>query len=153
MDRCLAFTAKYDKISNKLITAAVTVANGKAFATDQAQWDTGATGTCVSHRVINELKIMPDGYMIVNTPSGQSKMAIYYVDVILPNNVVMKNVRVMESEIGNQGIDILIGMDIIMCGDFSVSNHEGRTQFSFRIPSKKHTDYVMEWNAEHKESV
>ena len=37
----------------------------------------------------------------------------------------------MDSEIGNQGIDVLIGMDIISMGDFAVSNFSGKRQFSF----------------------
>ena len=40
-------------------------------------------------------------------------------------------------------IRILIGMDIISLGDFSVSNFNGKTQFTFRIPSQAHTDYVQ----------
>lgn len=47
----------------------------------------------------------------------------------------------MDSEIGKQGIDVLIGMDIISNGDFAISNYEGRTQFSFRIPSQEHIEY------------
>ena len=31
--------------------------------------------------------------------------------------------------------DVLIGMDIINLGDFAVSNHNGKTTFSFRMPS------------------
>jgi hypothetical protein len=47
----------------------------------------------------------------------------------------------MDSEIGNQGIDVLIGMDIISLGDFAISNFDGKTQFSFRIPSQRHVEY------------
>ena len=39
-------------------------------------------------------------------------------------------------------------MDVINQGDFSVSNFEGKTVFSFRIPSKKTIDYVQEINIE-----
>ena len=47
---------------------------------------------------------------------------------------------------GNQGLGVLIGMDIITAGDFAVSNYNGTTMFSFRIPSQKKTDYVAETN-------
>jgi hypothetical protein len=33
------------------------------------------------------------------------------------------------------GIDVLIGMDIIGSGDFSVTHHNGNTTFSFCCPS------------------
>ena len=38
--------------------------------------------------------------------------------------------------------DVLIGMDVITSGDFAVSNHNGKTVFSFRVPSVETTDYV-----------
>jgi hypothetical protein len=40
--------------------------------------------------------------------------------------------------------DILIGMDIITLGDFAVSNFEGVTKFSFRVPSLSHIDFVVD---------
>lgn len=55
--------------------------------------------------------------------------------------VIVQNTTVIDSEIGSQGIDILIGMDIIKLGDFAISNYKGQTQFSFRIPSQEHVDY------------
>lgn len=37
---------------------------------------------------------------------------------------------------------MLIGMDIINKGDFTVSNHQGKTVFSFRMPSEGVMDFV-----------
>ena len=45
-----------------------------------------------------------------------------------------------------QGIDVLIGMDIINRGDFAVSNRNGATSFSFRIPSVEDFDFAAEDN-------
>ena len=42
---------------------------------------------------------------------------------------------------------MLIGMNIINLGDFSVSNYQGKTVFSFRVPSAGCTDYVAMANA------
>lgn len=80
----------------------------------------------------------------VHTPSGVGIMNKYMIDIILNNEVVVKNVPVMDSEIGNQGIDVLIGMDIITIGDFAVSNYRGKTQFTFRIPSQANIDFSKE---------
>lgn len=63
------------------------------------------------------------------------------VNLVLNNDVVFDDWLVMDSEIGSQGIDVLIGMDIISNGDFAISNYEGRTQFSFRLPSQEHVEY------------
>ena len=38
--------------------------------------------------------------------------------------------------------DVLIGMDIIGSGDFAITNHKGKTVFSFRIPSIGRIDFV-----------
>ena len=105
------------------------------------QWDTGASGTCISKKVVSDFNLAPIGKMNAHTPSGIGVMNVYMINLILNNEVVFSNLRVMDSEIGNQGIDVLIGMDIISNGDFAISNFEGRTQFSFRLPSQEHVEY------------
>lgn len=50
--------------------------------------------------------------------------------------------RVCGSEIGNEGIHVLVGMDIISLGDFATSCKDGQTAFTFRIPSLEDADYV-----------
>ena len=39
---------------------------------------------------------------------------------------------------------MLIGMNIINLGDFTVSNFQGKTTFTFRMPSESTTDYVKQ---------
>lgn len=134
------FTEKYKGIRKRLINAAVAEsANG--LLPVQAQWDTGATGTCISRELVQKLGLQPTGKVRVSTPSGLGVMNKYLINLILNNEVRIQNLIVMDSEIGKQGIDVLIGMDIISLGDFAVSNYDGRTQFSFRIPSQEHVQY------------
>jgi hypothetical protein len=38
-------------------------------------------------------------------------------------------------------------MDLISQGDFAVTNFQGLTKFSFRVPSLRHIDFVQEHNA------
>lgn len=134
------FTEKYKSILRKLINSAVVEYNNNIVPV-RAQWNIGATGTCISKRLVKELNLTPTGMINVHTPSGVGTMNKYMVNLILNNEVRILNVVVMDSEIGNQGIDVLIGMDIISNGDFAVSNFEGRTQFSFRLPSQEHVEY------------
>ena len=35
-------------------------------------------------------------------------------------------------------------MDIIGVGDFAVTNRDGKTKFSFRLPSRADIDFVVE---------
>lgn len=138
-----AFTTYYKGLSNKLINSAILIFGNKEFKTDHAQWDTGATNTCISENVVEKLGLIPSGQRPIQTPSGRKIVNEYRLDIKLQNeDVHLQNVFVLDSEIGEQGIDVLIGMDIINLGDFSVSNFDGKTTFTFRIPSTATTDYV-----------
>lgn len=138
-----AFTTSYNGISNKLVNSATIVSGDKEYKTNLAQWDTGATQTCISKNVVQQLGLIPCGQRPIQTPSGKKIVNEYRVNIKLQNeNVYLRDVFVVDSEIGEQGIDILIGMNIINLGDFAVSNYEGKTIFTFRIPSESTTDYV-----------
>lgn len=134
------FTEKYSQIQKKIITSAIIDTNGISIPV-RTQWDTGATGTCISKEIVSKLNLVPIGKVNVHTPSGIGVMNKYIINLILNNEVMFHNWMVMDSEIGNQGIDVLIGMDIISNGDFALSNYDGRTQFTFRIPSQEHVEY------------
>lgn len=45
---------------------------------------------------------------------------------------------------GDDDCDLIIGMDIMTQGDLSLTNMEGRTVFSFRIPSLHVVDFEAE---------
>ncbi len=134
------FTEKYKTLQRRLINSAIIESAGQ-FVPVRTQWDTGATGTCISKGVVAQLGLQPTGMINVQTPSGIGTMNKYMVNLILNNEIRIMNLVVMDSEIGNQGLDVLIGMDIITMGDFAVSNFDGKTQFSFRIPSQEHVEY------------
>lgn len=92
--------------------------------------------------------MVPTGKMNINTPAGSKIVNTYLLDVMLPNNVGVNDIQVCDSDIGNQGIDMLLGMDVILLGDFSVSSFGGKTTFTFRTPSKQKTDYVQQIRAD-----
>ena len=140
-----AFTFKHNGVARRLITRA-TIISGEKQGNINALWDTGATGTCISHEVVQMLGLIPTGMMTIKTASGSEDVNTYALDIVLPNNVGIKGVRVCDSAIGEQGIGMLIGMDIIQMGDFSITNTNQKTVFSFRIPSIKMIDYVEEAN-------
>ena len=66
----------------------------------------------------------------------------FYVNVTLPNNVEIIVLPVMSGT--PSGSDVVIGMDIISQGDFAVTNMNGKTKFSFSIPSQRDIDFVVE---------
>jgi hypothetical protein len=111
----------------------------------QSVWDTGASACAISSKVIASLNLKPTGKTMVQTAGGQGLANTYLINLYLPNDVVFLGVRVAEAQlVGNE--DILIGMDIIGNGDFSVTNFDRKTCMSFRLPSLKRIDYVPETN-------
>lgn len=107
-----------------------------------AIWDTGATKTAISKKVVEECKLEPTGMTRVSTAGGIVSVETYIVDILLPNNVVFPNLEVTSADLN--ATDVLIGMDIMNKGDFSVSNFEGKTKFTFRMPSQEDADFVKE---------
>jgi predicted aspartyl protease len=105
-----------------------------------ALWDTGATGTVVSKRIVDKYNLIPVSYREVSTPQGTYDAACYYIDMYLPNRVRVQKLLAFEGTLS--GFDVLIGMDIISLGDFAVTNFNGKTMFSFRAPSVAHIDFV-----------
>lgn len=144
-----AFTTKYACLVNKLLTNAklrATLADD--FIEINALWDTGAQCSCISESIARRMNLLPTGMKTIKTPSGESIQSTYCVDLYLPNNVAIMCLPVCDSKISSQFFDILIGMDVISKGDFSISNFNSKTYFSFRIPSIKHSDFVQELRVE-----
>ena len=121
----------YNQIVDKIITNVIT--NHKEQA--KALWDTGANCCCISYDLVKRLNLKPIGAMPIATPSGTAIYNKYMIDIELPNKIELKDVTVCESEIGSQKLDLIIGMNIINKGDFAISNFNGMTKFSFRIPT------------------
>lgn len=119
-------------------------------------WDTGATGTVIQKRVADDLSLSPSGRVIVRgvgkdgTPN-EFETNTYLINIYLPNQVAIIGVRVSEGTLS--GADILIGMDVIGHGDFVITNFNGKTTWSFRVPSGEEIDFVQdldEYNRKYK---
>lgn len=108
-----------------------------------AIWDTGATGTFISQRVVDHLNLTVTGFKYVQGALGQpERMPTYDVSIYLPEGICITDLEVTLADLGNE--DVLIGMDIILGGDFTVTNKKRNTIFSFRFPSMGHIDFVKE---------
>lgn len=109
-----------------------------------AIWDTGATNTCISEEAIARIGLVATGQVEVSTASGVTRADTYLANIGLPNHVGFSGVRVTSCKL--TGADMLIGMDIIGGGDFAVTNKDGKTVMTFRFPSTKVIDFVVEHN-------
>lgn len=105
-------------------------------------WDTGASGTVISSEVAQKLGLKPIGKNKVFHAQGESIVNVYAINLYLPNQVGFPFIQVTEGVLN--GFDLLIGMDIITTGDFSITNLGGNTTFSFRVPSIANVDFVKQ---------
>jgi hypothetical protein len=79
----------------------------------------------------------------VNHARGSEQANTYIVDILLPMGVGFKEVQVTEGKLGTCGL--LIGMDIIAAGDFSLTRKGPESWFSFRLPpTGQGIDYVVQ---------
>jgi len=97
-------------------------------------WDTGADTTIISSRIVNELKLQPYKQGGIAGIGGATGSNVYLVHVLVPTGDFVTSVEVMESDF--EDIDVLIGMDVIIFGDFLITNKDGKTIFQFRTPSE-----------------
>lgn len=63
----------------------------------------------------------------------------FLIHLGLPTGDVVTNVYAMEFE--SDDYDVVIGMDVISRGDFALTNLNGKTTFSFQIPSMEEIDF------------
>ena len=107
-----------------------------------AIWDTGATSCAITKKVVNDLGLVATGISEVHTANGIVCQNTYTIDVGLPNGVIVSGIAATEVDALTDSVDALIGMDVITLGDFSITNHNGITCMSFRIPSSHEIDYL-----------
>jgi predicted aspartyl protease len=109
-----------------------------------ALWDTGATNTVICKSVTQTMNLRSMGVRNMHTANGPTVANVYLVDFVLPNKVLLESMQVTESDftMNIPLFHILIGMDIINLGDFSITNYKGNTVMNFRLPSIEERDFV-----------
>ena len=148
-----ALTIKANGLSNRIITdIEISVAYDTAKSPDplpdsiatKALWDTGASNSVITTELAKSLDLIPVGTQEVHHGDGVSVRNGYIVNLFLPNQVCIVGVLVTEFPASHQDFSVLIGMDVICIGDFSITNFKGQTWMSFRTPSCEAIDYVAE---------
>lgn len=91
-------------------------------------WDTGASETLISNKVINELNPVKDGHTYIKTIHGEKKVDKYTLNLLLDKHT--KYIKINSACFGNYTeFDVIIGMDIINYGKIILD----KGAFSFTI--------------------
>ena len=146
-----AITSNWNVLTNVIVTD-VNVTNIFVNSTVRTRgiWDTGATACAITSTLAKDLKLVPVGIRRVTGVHGTKDVYEYFLLLTFDSGLEV-NVRASECEklSGDDSIGLLIGMDVITLGDFSITNKDGKTTMSFRVPSLSNVDYVKElktWN-------
>lgn len=139
-----AFTVKNETGVSAQLISPIIITNGEKYGQFNAFWDTGATISGITREVALLLELIPSNEIGLCTASGFKRVSMYKVTIQLSNNIIIPDIEVCECESVRSGVEGVIGMDIITKGDFVVNNYDGKTSFSFRIPSTTQTDYTLD---------
>ena len=112
--------------------------------TTKGIWDTGATGSVITKSTATSLGLLPVKRTRVRGVHGDKEVNVYYVNITLNNKNISINAQVTECDelSADYSIGMLIGMNIITMGDFAVTNYQGQTTMTFRVPSLQKIDFV-----------
>lgn len=100
--------------------------------------DTGASSTCVDSWIIKHLALTPSGVVNIHTPSTSAENTHpcnqYDTSLIIPHsaiNHIFQAIPVIESQFSHQGIDGLLGRDILKYCLFIYNGELGIYTLSF----------------------
>lgn len=99
---------------------------------DKAVWDTGASVTVISERMVERLGLIPVGKTKISGYNGRPVVTNEYrVDLKFSDDVTVNFVNVAEAPLVM--MDMLIGMNVINKGDFHLDFRNGKQSFSFEV--------------------
>lgn len=117
------------------------IIDGKVLSKDEAfvtmLWDTGCTNTTISSRVAEKIgATISNENISVDTATGNSVEGTCHIDLYAYKEsgsqlFYLKDMKVLVSK--NMPMDVLIGMDIISQGDFSLTRRLDKVMLEFFI--------------------
>ena len=138
-----SFTNKYNGLSRMLtLPVKITIKGTEGHFETNGIIDTGANASVISNNIAERLNAIPQTFTKVHTASEQNVTTpLYEADIEICGKVKISGLMVTSGALLD-GTECLIGMDILSKGDLSVTNFDGKTCVSFRIPSLQCIDFV-----------
>jgi predicted aspartyl protease len=99
-----------------------------------ALWDTGATHSIITPKVVEALGLKPlrrIRQIFTRGVNGLDKSEAFLINLSLPDKVNFNQLTVFLKEPGDVWWDVLVGMDVISQGQFSIKNVNSNTEWSF----------------------
>lgn len=89
-------------------------------------WDTGASGTCITPRVIRELELCPISSVLAQSANSSDRLGIYLVNIDLGPSAFEGIAVAGLMGYSEHVADVILGMDIIGRGDFHLTHRDGK---------------------------
>lgn len=108
--------------------------DGTQYHSYDAIWDTGAMSSCLSPKIAEEIGLFPIDTILIRGVGNNAtiRRPVYLVDLKVSSGMVIRGVKIIGVEIA--GGDVLIGMDVISRGNFSIfHDKQGDMNMSFTL--------------------
>lgn len=141
----ITYKNTYSKSATHIVTNVCVECDGKTIETI-ALWDTGAARTHITETIIKKWELPSIGTVSTISHGGNVLCEKYKVTIILPTNGKIKDITVLSTtnaKYMGEEIGIIIGMDIIQCGDFHIDHEDGKTTFTFHHPVEDIDDEIL----------
>lgn len=89
-------------------------------------WDTGASGTCVSHSVVKELGLKPISAVLAQAANSSDRLGIYLINIDLGPSAFNGLPVAGLLDVPNQVADVFLGMDVIGRGEMHLTHRNGK---------------------------
>jgi len=127
---------KFNSIQKRIITPINifnTFVETQKQSTESALWDTGATISAITPKLVNDLWFVPAGTMAISGITGALDVEFILATIQLPDGILRQNIKMAVCDF-SQNINVILGMDIITLGDFELLHGNNNTVFSFTSP-------------------
>lgn len=103
-----------------------------------ALWDTGATKSIITPKVVEACGLKPLSLtksILTQGVNGLENSEAYEINLSIPGKITIHELTVVLKNPGNAWWHVIIGMDLISQGEFSIKNVSGKTEWGFSIPA------------------
>ena len=111
---------------DKEIASDVRISCGEKSVTVRALWDTGANKSSVARDVIEQLEAVSCRDILRITDIETTTEQVYKLNLQVSPSIEFNDIEMVRSSIGSRKCKAIIGMDIIMKGQFVFMNNNGR---------------------------